>query len=176
MRARRHVTAAAFTPVTPAEPVPGDAAGWEVLGRCWCGGAVSGRGCKGAELPPHQPQRGCSQPVRPVTITSSAAMASSRRTPRRERKAKQHDAPRSAVGVPPPCSEGGPAPASPWPPPPRRSPLYKMAGPSGRISSARAAAAPRGAGGSSCQHALDSAACARRGGQGHRGGNWGEGG
>ena len=32
MRARSHVTAAAFTPVTPAEPVPGDAAGREMLG------------------------------------------------------------------------------------------------------------------------------------------------
>ena len=61
----------------------------------------------------------------------------------------------------------------PWSPqrpgpllPPCRSPLYKMAGPSGRISSARAAASPRGAGGSSCQHALGSAACARRGREG----------
>lgn len=36
MRARRRVTAAAFTPVTPAEPVPGGAAGWEVLVR-WGG-------------------------------------------------------------------------------------------------------------------------------------------
>lgn len=32
MRACSHVTAAAFTPVTPAEPVLGDAAGQEMLG------------------------------------------------------------------------------------------------------------------------------------------------
>lgn len=64
------------------------------------------------------------------------------------------------------CRGGPRSPQYPVPPPPRRSPLYNMAEPSGRISSARAAASPRRAGGSSCQHALGSSACTRRGGEG----------
>lgn len=201
MRARSHVAAAAFTPVTPAEPVPGDAArpgdaAGEGLGQSpgageqgpgrgqgTCGGPGSHQGAgTSPEHPPptaavspgiNKPPLGAISILLSCQAASAAGCEGSRWAPLRPPAAPRHAAGSAAAparvqpirGHP---RSGGPVPAAPTS---CRSPLYNMAGPSGRISSACAATRPRGAGGSSCQHALGSAACTQQ-----RGGTaWGRG-